>query len=98
MPLTNARNDPGFWRRSKKSTTGGFDTLHFLVTSRKERDIEEALDRMFSHEVYMHESLVDADIRVHISRTLDDDKRFSMCSAEEKGLVKTTLVNGAHGM
>ncbi|KAF8507626.1 hypothetical protein JB92DRAFT_3198641, partial [Gautieria morchelliformis] len=74
------------------------DTLHLMATSRKERDIEETLGGLISHAVYMHESLVDGDIRVHVSRTLDDDRRFRMCSAEEKEMVKTTLINGAHGM
>ncbi|KAF8532232.1 hypothetical protein JB92DRAFT_3103962 [Gautieria morchelliformis] len=75
-----------------------FDKLHLMATSRKERDIEETLGGLISHEVCMHKSLVDGDIRVHVSRTLDHDKRFRMCSAEEKEMVKTTLINGAHGM
>jgi hypothetical protein len=73
----------------------GFDKLHLLATSRKERDIEETLSGLISHEVPLDESLVDGDIRVHVSRTLEDNFR---CSAEEKEMVKTTLVKGAHGM
>ena len=75
-----------------------FDKLHLLATSRKERDIEESLSGLISHEVPMDESFVDGDIRVHVSRTLQDDTKFSMCSAEEKEMVKTTLIKGAHGM
>ncbi|KAF8483149.1 hypothetical protein JB92DRAFT_2676131, partial [Gautieria morchelliformis] len=73
-----------------------FDKLHLLATSRKERDIEETLNALTSHEVPMDESLVDGDIRVHVSRTLEDD--FSTCSAEEKEMMKITLIRGARGM
>ncbi|KAF8478788.1 hypothetical protein JB92DRAFT_2800863, partial [Gautieria morchelliformis] len=74
------------------------DTLHLVATSRKERDIEDTLSGLISHEVPMDEKLVDGDIRVHVSRTLEDDVKFSMFSAEEKDMVKTTLMEGACGM
>ncbi|KAF8478235.1 hypothetical protein JB92DRAFT_1856021 [Gautieria morchelliformis] len=75
-----------------------FGLLHLLATSRKERDIEEALSGLISQEVPMDEKLVDSDIQVHVSRTLENDVKFSMCSAEEKEMVKTTLMEGACGM
>jgi hypothetical protein len=75
-----------------------FDTLHLLVTSRKERDIEDTLSGLISHEVPMDENLVDGDIRVHVSRTLEDDTRFRMFSAGEKEMVMAALIEGAHGM
>jgi hypothetical protein len=74
------------------------DTLHLLATSRKERDIEDTLSGLISHEVPMDESLVDGDIRVHVSRTLEYDIKFRMCTAEEKEMVMKTLMEGAHGM
>ena len=72
-------------------------TLHLLATSRKERDIEETLSGLISHEVPMDEKLIDGDIRVHVSRTLEDTK-FRMFSSVEKETVMTTLMEGAHGM
>ncbi|KAF8484357.1 hypothetical protein JB92DRAFT_1574797 [Gautieria morchelliformis] len=72
--------------------------LHLLATSRKERAIEEGLSGLISQEVLMDENLVDGDIRVHVSRTLEDDIKFRMCSAGEKEMVMTTLIDGAHGM
>ncbi|KAF8532006.1 hypothetical protein JB92DRAFT_2781150, partial [Gautieria morchelliformis] len=74
------------------------DTLHLLAMSRKERDIEDTLSGLISHEVPMDERLIDGDIRVHLSRTLEDDIKFNMCTAEEKEMVMTTLMEGAHGM
>jgi hypothetical protein len=74
------------------------DTLHLLVTSRNERDIEDTLCGLVSHEVPMDEKLIDGDIRLHVSRTIEDDTKFKMFSPIEKGMVMTTLIEGAHGM
>jgi len=75
----------------------GLGTLHILATSRNERDIAETLDSLVSHRIPM-EGFVDGDIRVYVSHTLDHDLKFQMCSAEEKKMIETTLISGAHGM
>ncbi|KAF8527082.1 hypothetical protein JB92DRAFT_1002439 [Gautieria morchelliformis] len=75
-----------------------FGLLHLLATSRKERDIEEALSGLISQEVPMDENLVDGDIQVHVSRTLENDIKLRKCSADEKEMAMTTLIAGAHGM
>ena len=82
----------------RKLHDGKLDTLHLLATSRKERDIEDTLKTLVSHEVPMDESLVDGDIRVHVSKILETAIEFRMCSVEEKDKIKTTLIDGAHGM
>jgi hypothetical protein len=74
------------------------DTLHLLVTSRKERDIQKALGGLVSHQVPMDKSLIDRDIQVYVSRRLVEDVEFGMCSEDEKEMVKTTLTQGGHGM
>lgn len=74
------------------------DKLHLLVTSRRERDIELRLKPLMSHEVPMDERLVDKDIQIHVSKVLDQDIEFQMCSAEEKQRIETTLIGRAHGM
>ncbi|KAF8528725.1 hypothetical protein JB92DRAFT_749607 [Gautieria morchelliformis] len=76
----------------------GLGTLHLLAASRRESDIEDMLDSVTSHQVYLDESLVDDDIRVHVSKTLDLDIKFSRCSTEEKKIIESTLADGAHGM
>lgn len=73
------------------------EKLHLLASSWKVRDIEETLSGLVSHQAPMDEDFVDGYIRVHVSRTLDHDIKFRMCSAE-KEMVKTTLMEGAHGM
>jgi hypothetical protein len=46
----------------------------------------------------MDEKLLDGDLRLHVSRTLEDDAKFRMFSTVEKETVMATLVEGAHGM
>jgi hypothetical protein len=46
----------------------------------------------------MDETLVNGDIRVHVSQTLAHDIKLKMCSAEEKGMIESALIEGAHGM
>ncbi|KAF8519180.1 hypothetical protein JB92DRAFT_2675349, partial [Gautieria morchelliformis] len=75
-----------------------FDTLRLLATSRYEQDIEKTLRDLVSHQVSMDEGLVDSDIRVYVSRALKDDNKLSKYSAEKKETIKTTLIDGAHGM
>ncbi|KAF8527122.1 hypothetical protein JB92DRAFT_2699344, partial [Gautieria morchelliformis] len=76
----------------------GLGTLHLLVTSRRERDLEEALDSFVSHHVPLEQRVVDDDIRVHVSKTLDRDIKFSRYSTEDKKMIESTLTEGAHGM
>ncbi|KAF8489409.1 hypothetical protein JB92DRAFT_2820030 [Gautieria morchelliformis] len=76
----------------------GLDTIHMLASSRRERDIEETLDTLVSHQIPMDACLVDDDIRTHVCKTLDHDIKFRRCSPEEKQLIESTLINGAHGM
>ncbi|KAF8489415.1 hypothetical protein JB92DRAFT_2836085 [Gautieria morchelliformis] len=76
----------------------GLDTIHMLASSRRDRDIEETLDTLISHQVPMDACLVDDDIRTHVCKTLDHNIKFRRCSPEEKQLIESTLINGAHGM
>ncbi|KAF8518085.1 ankyrin repeat-containing domain protein [Gautieria morchelliformis] len=76
----------------------GLGTLHLLVTSRRERDLEEALDSFVSHHVPLEQRVVDHDIRVHVSKTLDRDIKFKRYSTEDKKMIESTLTEGAHGM
>jgi hypothetical protein len=75
-----------------------FGLLHLLATSRKERDIQELLGGLSSHEMPMDETLVDSDIQVHVTRTLENDVKFRRYSPEAKEMVKTALMKGAGGM
>jgi hypothetical protein len=76
----------------------GLGALHLFVTSRRERDLEEALDSFMSHQVPLEQRVVDDDIRFHVSKTLDRDIKFSRYSTGDKKRIESTLTEGAHGM
>jgi hypothetical protein len=96
--LDECPSRPEFLKLLEEIHGWNLDTLHILTTSRKEQDIEETLSRLVSHQVFMDERFVDRDINVHVSRILNSDIKFSRCSADIKGNIKTTLMEGAHGM
>ena len=96
--LDECNNRSGFLERLTEIHGWGLDKLHLLATSRKERDIEETLRHMVTHRVPMDESLVDSDILVHVSTTLNHDHKFKTWSGDEKQMIETTLIEGAHGM
>jgi hypothetical protein len=75
-----------------------FNKLHLLATSRHEQDIEKTLRDLVSHQVPMDESLVDGDIQVYVSRTLNDDTKFRSYLEENKKSIQVTLTDGAHGI
>ncbi|KAF8517224.1 hypothetical protein JB92DRAFT_2714257, partial [Gautieria morchelliformis] len=92
------------WERSRFLKVLGevhdwkLDTLHLLATSRKEGDIHKVFGGLVSHEVPMDECLIGGDIQVYVSRRLVEGVEFRMCSAGEKEMVMTTLMQGAQGM
>ena len=96
--LDESRNRSEFLALLTEIRRWEFGVVHLLATSRKEQDIEEALSPLVSHTVPMDESLVDGDIRVHILKTLEDDAKFKTWSSNEKKIIETTLIQGAHGM
>ena len=73
-------------------------TSHLLATSRQEHDIARGLETLVSHDVQMEQTLVNGDIRVHVSKTLDYDDEFRMLPVKERKLVENTLAEGAGGM
>lgn len=74
------------------------DILHCLVISRYQGDIEKKLRRLVSHEIPIDESLIAGDIRLYVSKTLADDIKFQMWSAEEKAMIEAALTWRQHGM
>jgi hypothetical protein len=96
--LDECANRPEFLNLLEEIHGWNMDSLHLLATSRREQDIEETLTSLVSHQVFMDEELVGGDIEVHVSRTLHNDAKFCRCSAEMKENIKTTLMEGAHGM
>ena len=74
------------------------DKLHILVTSRRENDIEEALQPLVMCQICIQSALVDADIRVHILERLSNDPKLKKWPVNIREEIKDTLTKGAEGM
>ncbi|KAH9204132.1 hypothetical protein DL95DRAFT_377186 [Leptodontidium sp. 2 PMI_412] len=72
--------------------------LHILATSRRERDIEEALESLTTSEICLQSALVNVDIDTHISERLQNDPKLKRWPANVQGEIKNTLMEGAQGM
>ncbi|KAL8788064.1 MAG: hypothetical protein Q9195_007478 [Heterodermia aff. obscurata] len=73
-------------------------SLHMLVTSRREKDIESTLSPLITHKMEMQKSSVHADISLYIQTRLDGDSRLRKWSPGLKAEIKDTLTKGADGM
>jgi hypothetical protein len=83
-------NEMGRW--SHKS-------LHLLVTSRKEADIEETLRHLLTHPpISIQGSQVAADIELFIDNRLETGSKFKRLPPDLKLEIRAALVKGANGM
>ncbi|KAH0545421.1 hypothetical protein FGG08_000562 [Glutinoglossum americanum] len=71
--------------------------LHILATSRKEIDIEEALEPLVTHQICIQGELVNADIELHIRERLRHDPKLKW-PLEIQEEIQEALVKGAQGM
>ena len=69
-----------------------------MITSRKEKDIEDKLTSLIDTLVSLEEAVVDADIALHIQQCLKNDKKLSIWDTSTKKNVQEALIKGAHGM
>lgn len=76
----------------------GTEKLHILATSRRERDIEEALESLVTGEICLQSALVNVDIHTHISERLQNDSKLKRWPANVQGEIEQTLMHGAQGM
>lgn len=78
------------------------DTMHVLMTSRKEQDIESSLLVIVDpkHAICLQSQIVDKDIRKFVHQKLSDDKSLKRWhkSTDIRQEIETTLIQGAHGM
>jgi hypothetical protein len=74
------------------------NTLHILVTSRKEREINECLKALVSNQIDIQSSLVATDIQIHVHEQLRKDPRFRKWSEKVLTEIETELTERAHGM
>jgi ankyrin repeat domain-containing protein 50 len=78
------------------------ERLHVLVTSRKERDIENSFQSFVDgeHTICLQNKLVDPDIQTYIQQRLLKDKKLEKWRKDDKirDEIEAALMNGAHGM
>jgi hypothetical protein len=82
----------------EKLNSWGTEKLHVLVTSRRERDIEETLESLVTSEICLQSAVVDVDIHTHISERLQNDSKLRKWPANVEGEIERTLMDGAQGM
>ena len=73
-------------------------SLHILVTSRREMDIDSTLSPLVTTTMEMQKSLINADISLYIQKRLECDARLKRWPPEVKAEIKNTLTMGADGM
>jgi hypothetical protein len=71
---------------------------NLLVTSRKERDIEEGLTDTIELRIGLDGPRIDADIRLYVDKSLENDKSLRKWTPSIKQEIKDALIRGAHGM
>ena len=73
-------------------------SLHVLVTSRKERDIETALDPLCTGQISVHDAEDNHDIELYIDERLKSDPKLKMWPVHIRKEISDKLKNDAHGM
>ena len=73
-------------------------TLHILVTSRKEREIEDSLMPLSWRTVDLQEAVVTGDIKMHVRDRLQNDPKLKKWPIKVQAEIEAALTEGAHGM
>ncbi|KAH7019752.1 ankyrin repeat-containing domain protein [Ilyonectria destructans] len=72
--------------------------LSLLITSRRESDIEAVLQPSMSNTVWIQSSVVDADVRIHVSNSISRDSRLSRWKPAVRDEMLDAIVKGSNGM
>jgi hypothetical protein len=72
--------------------------IHILATSRRERDIEEALEPLLTDQICIQSAQVNGDIQLHIRERLHNDPKLKKWPVKVKEEIEETLMDGACGM
>jgi hypothetical protein len=72
--------------------------LHFLATSRAEKDISDSLEPLIVSQICIQSVLVNADIHAYIQEQLRGDHDLKKWPDNVKAEIDKTLLTGADGM
>ena len=88
----------GLLRLIKEIVDWKLEKLHILATSRREKDIEEALKPLITGQICIRSALVNSDIQIHIRERLQNDTKLRMWPEKVKIEIEAMLMDKAHGM
>ncbi|KAL9607615.1 MAG: hypothetical protein Q9167_007486 [Letrouitia subvulpina] len=82
----------------KTITDWRLENVHILATSRKEADISEMIDTLYTSQIPIQNESVNADIQTYILERLKGDQKLKKWPERVQSEIKKTLMEGAHGM
>lgn len=72
--------------------------LHFLATSRAEKDIRDNMESLVTSQICIQSALVDADIQAYIHGRLRSDRDLKKWPTNIKAEIEKTLLERVDGM
>jgi len=72
--------------------------VQILATSRKEKDIEEALHPLVTCQICIQDAQIDNDIKLYIRHRLQNDSKLKKWPLKVQREIEESLMAGANGM
>ena len=73
-------------------------SFNILITSRREKDIEDEFKNLIDDRIPLEESIIDSDIILHIRKRVEIDDELRDWDTDTKNDIEKTLCEKAHGM
>ncbi|KAL6716780.1 hypothetical protein ACLMJK_004692 [Lecanora helva] len=96
--LDECTNREEFMRFIRKLIDVPKTDLHVMITSRREKDIEDELDTFATCKINIQSAIVNEDIRTYVYGRLALDKKLQKWSREVQEEIATSLMKKADGM
>ena len=74
------------------------ENLHIMITSRRNKDIEDQLGSLTDYKINIQSAIVDEDIRVYLHNRLATDSKLRKWSEDVRVTIVTALMEKADGM
>lgn len=74
------------------------ESLHIMITSRREKDIEDQLGSLADYKINIQSAVVDEDIRVYVYHRLATDSKMKKWSKDVQTTIIAALMEKADGM
>ena len=74
------------------------ESLHVMVTSRRDKDIEDELGCMANYNINIQSAIVDEDVQIYVRDRLATDSKLKKWPEKVQNDIATTLIEKADGM